>query len=151
MIYGIPLSWIISGALALGAGGYILHCEHVKDDREKFIAKLEADAAAQDLRNEELIEHHKREKDDADADAKVKLDRLARDLKRMRDERNRAGSVPAAPAASAKPDLACFSRADLERAVGVLEAGMEAIAGEGAACAIELEAARNWASESFRP
>ena len=145
MIYGIPLSWIVAGVLALGGGGYVLHCQNVKGAHAELVANLQAAAAEQEMRNEELIEHYTKEKEDADKDAASKLARLQRDLKRMRDERNRAGSVPAAPAASAKPDLACFSRADLERAVGVLEAGMEAIAGEGAACAIELEAARKWA------
>lgn len=145
LLKALPVSWIVSGALALGAGGYVIHCQHVKKDRNEIISNLEREAQEQKKRNDEREAREKRAKQEAEANAKRNLDQLHRTIARLRNERNRAPSVPAAPANASRPELACFDRAELNRTVGNFEAGVEGLIGEGAASAIEMEAVKAWA------
>lgn len=140
------IGYAIAAMIAAGAGGYILHCEHVKRDRAQFIAQLEADAAAQRRGIDAKTAREQRAKEKADAQMVRDRAALQRTISRLRDERARAGSVPAAPADARRPDLACFDRAELARAVGNLEAGVEGLLGEGAAATVDLDAAKEWAS-----
>lgn len=66
---------------------------------------------------------------------------------RINAERDsRGGFVPDAPAGSRCPDgQACFDRADLERAVRELTAGVRRLADEGAEVERELNTAKEWA------
>ena len=150
-MFGLPISWIVSGVLALGAGGYILHCEHVKNDREKFINTLRQQAQQQEQANKQRAKSDQAAKEKADADAKRNLDQLHRTVARLRNERTRASSVPAAPANASRPELACFDRAELAGAVGNLEAGVEGLATAGAEAAIGLDSARQWAKSLSLP
>jgi hypothetical protein len=147
MINTAMIPYVIAGLLALGAGGYYLHCEHVKKDRDQFIAQLKADAEAQRRGLAAKEAREKQAKEKADAQEQNELDRVRRDLKRVRDERARASSVPAAPANTSRPDLICFDRAEFGRAVGNFEAGMEQLVGEGAEATVSLNAAKTWALE----
>lgn len=71
---------------------------------------------------------------------------LVADIKRMRDERDRArGSfTPAAPAGAVRPDLACFDRVALESALRELVAEVRSLVDEGAAATLDLNAAKAW-------
>lgn len=140
-------NWKLLGMIALVGSvlTYVLHCEHVKRDRDQIIAKLQVQAEEQEKRNKEQVARDRKAKEAADESAKKQMATLQRTIKRLRDERQRAPSVPAAPASSSRPDLACFDRAELSRAVGNLEAGVEGLVAEGAAAALELDAAREWA------
>ena len=137
-------AWIVAGVLALAAAGYIAHCEHVKADREKFIASLRAQAEEQENEIKRKENEYRKAKEAADNEAKRKLDDLAHTVKRLRDERARASSVPAALANASRPDLICFARDEFARAVDNFEAGVEGIAAKGAEAAIGLESARSW-------
>jgi hypothetical protein len=139
------LPYAIAGAVALGAGGYYLHCQHVKKDHEQFVAQLKADAEAQRRGIEAKIARDRALKEDTDAKLQVAVTDLRAARQRLRDDRARASSVPPAPTASGSPHLACFDRAELGRAVDNLEAGVEDLVGEGAEAALILDAARGWA------
>ena len=52
--------------------------------------------------------------------------------------------LPAAPASSPNPALACFDRPNLERALGDFIAGIRGLADEGTAAAIDLNTAKTW-------
>jgi len=149
-MFGLPISWIVSGVLALGALGYIAHCEHVKNDREKFINTLRSQAEQQKQANEKRAKDDKAAKEKADADTQRNLDQLHRTVARLRNERARASSVPPAPATTSRPDLACFDRAEFVGAMGNFEAGVEGLVTAGAESAIELEAAKAWAAAIAR-
>ena len=138
----IPVGWIVSGVLAVGAGGYILHCENVKQDRQQIIASLEAQAAEQERRNNERIAQDKKAKETADEAAKRQMATLQRTIVRLRNDRERAPSLPAAPATTSRPDLACFDRAEFARALSEFEGEVEAIVGEGTARTVELDLAK---------
>ena len=137
--------YAVAGVVALGAGGYYLHCEHVKKDHGQFVAQLRADAEAQRRGLEARSARETRIKEEADEKALKDRAALERTVKRLRDERARASSVPAAPADSDRPDLACFDRAELARTVGNLEAGVEGLLAEGSAASSDLDVARDWA------
>jgi len=68
---------------------------------------------------------------------------------RMRHDRDSAGggTVPAAPAGSARPDLACFDREALKSAYGRLVERVRGGADEGTAATIDLNVAKVWAGE----
>ena len=72
-------------------------------------------------------------------------DKLSTTSKRVRDTNTRGSLVPQNPAGSASPNLACFDRAEFERALGDLAGQLRAGADEGAAAAVGLDAARRWA------
>jgi hypothetical protein len=54
--------------------------------------------------------------------------------------------VPAAPAGSRSPDLACFDRAELEQALQRFDAGVTGLFDEGDTNAVGLNVARSWAA-----
>ena len=148
-LINLPIGWIVAGVVSLGAFGYVAHCQHVKKDRETFIAKLESQAAQQKEAAEKKADEDRKAKETADENTQNQLDSLHRTIKRLRDERARAGSVPAAPAGSTKPDLACFDRTLFSGAVGNLEAGVEGLVAEGTENTIALDNARRWARDVF--
>lgn len=86
-------------------------------------------------------------KETADAENAVTVAGLNRAVERLRGERNRAGGgvVPAAPAATSRPELAAFDRAELDRTVRNFEEGVEGLVIEGAKAVVDLDTARRWA------
>lgn len=86
-------------------------------------------------------------KDTADAENAATVARLNTDIAKLRADADRArgGFVPAAPAGSSRPDLACYDRATLESALGGFVAGVRGLADEGAAATVDLNTARKWA------
>lgn len=85
-------------------------------------------------------------KERADDENKRTVATLRADVKRLRDERDRArGSyVPPAPAGAARPDLACFDRAALESALRELVVEVRGLVDEGAAATVDLNTAKLW-------
>jgi predicted phage gp36 major capsid-like protein len=69
--------------------------------------------------------------------------------KRMRDAIAAASAsrstVPPAPAASARPDLACFDRAGLDAALAGYRQDLLGIIAEGASAVLDLDTAKKWA------
>jgi hypothetical protein len=139
------IPWAIAGIAALGGVGYFLHCEESKRDHANFISQQKAEADAQQRGNQQKAERDQRYKEQADEARKKDFDNFHAVIKRLRDDRARASSVPTAPANAPRPDLACFDRDEFARAVGNFEAGMESIAGKGAEATIEINSARGWA------
>lgn len=144
----IPGSWqlIAAGVVVVAVGGYVLHCEHVKKDRAAFISKLEAQAEAQRKEVQRITKENVSRKEKADADHKRTTDSLRADLKRLR-ERPGAGTVPAAPSGSGRPDLACFDRAEYQRAYRDLVAEVRGLSDEGSTCTVDLNTGKGWAND----
>lgn len=67
-------------------------------------------------------------------------------LRRERDSARRS-AVPAAPAGSSRPDLACFERTALESALGGFIAEIRGLADEGTAATVDLNTAKLWAKK----
>lgn len=89
----------------------------------------------------------------ADLAAKEKADEahqnavagLNADIARLRRDGAAGRTVPAAPAASRRPDLACFDRALLGDAVDGFIADVSRQVGSGAAATVDLDNAKGWA------
>lgn len=141
--------YVAAGAVILTLTGTVyvqtLRLSACKAEHAKFVGGVEAIGKAAKKAAEDKAMQDKLSKEAADESAKRQVTMLQRTISRLRDERARSGSVPAAPATTSRPDLACFDRAELARAVGVLEAGVEGLVAEGAEAAVGLNAAREWA------
>ena len=102
--------------------------------------KQEKEAKAKTIADQKL-------KDKADAENATTVANLAATVKRLRDTRNDPGSsiVPAAPSGSSRPSLACFERADFDRALRTYEEGLTGLLEEGSKNTLDLNTARDWA------
>ena len=140
---------IAAGAVILSLTGAVYvqtaRLTACKAEYANFVGGVEAlgKAAEKAAKDKEAMDKILKEK--ADAQNTRAITDLRATVKRLRDERTRASSVPAAPAGSRDPSLACFDRAELAGAVGNLEAGMEGLVAEGAEAAVGLNTAREWA------
>ena len=137
--------------IAVLVGGYVWHCEKGKREHAVFVSNVErlgkeAKAAAELKAAADL-----KAKEKADAEAKrLHADNTAL-AQRLRDARARSGVLPPAAPTAKRPDLITFDRAELERAIQFLDAGVWGIAKEGDEARIDLDVAKRWAQETLKP
>lgn len=139
----------LAGAGAVGASKYYgSRLKALQAEYDQFKGGVEALGRAAEKRKAEIELSNKLSKEKADRENKDAASRLLADVKRLRDERDRArGSiVPSAPADSRSPDLACFARTELESAIGELVGQLRGISQEGDQTALSLKVAREWAA-----
>lgn len=79
-----------------------------------------------------------------DADYQKNVAGLNARIAGLRNASTSTGVVPAAPASTVRPDLACFDRAELIGAVGNFVVGIRAVTDEGAAATLALDSAKSW-------
>lgn len=150
-----PVAYVLGAALIIGALAWYRHSliQQGWDERDKdFQAfKVQVDAtgkaAAAEAARQKQTDELKKEKADAE-NAKTR-GALAVALNSLRIQSdNRSFTVPTAPAGANRPDLACFDRAELERAsrenLKRLRTGIRAVADEGTACTVDLNTAKQW-------
>lgn len=152
MIVGNPglRLWLVIAAfvigLSSGAGGAWwvqgLRLDAVQAEYDGFVATTKAQGEAAKKLAEATAAEDKRKKESSDYEYQTTIASLRADVKRMRDDRTRASFVPAAPAGSRSPGLACFDRADLDGALRRLDAGISGLIEEGDADAVGLNAGR---------
>ena len=139
----------LAGAGAVGASKYYgPRLKALQAEYDQFRGGVEALGRAAEKRKAEIELSNKLSKEKADRENKDATSKLLADVKRLRDERDRArGSiVPSAPADSRSPDLACFARTELESAIGELVGQLRGISQEGDQTALSLKVAREWAA-----
>ena len=151
LIVGNP--WALAALFALGlafggSGAWWVQGQRLAATQARFdgfvgTVKAEGDAAKK-LADATAAED-KRKKESSDHEYETRIASLTADVKRMRDDRARSRFVPAAPAGSRSVDLACFDRAELERTLRRLDAGISGLIDEGDADAVGLNVARSWA------
>lgn len=154
--YGMLAKWGVIVALALACMGFGAVKMHEHDQKkydtletqfETFKAKTAAlgEAAIAAAKAQAAADKLKQEKTDVDRE-KVIL-KLTADIKRMRADADsaRGSFVPAAPATTSRPDLACFDRAALESALRGFVEDARGLADEGTAATIDLDSAKRWA------
>lgn len=159
MVVGNPaaLLWLLAAfvaGLASGAGPawYVqgLRLDALQSKYDGFVATTKAQGEAAEKLAKAKEAEHKREKEIADHEYQTTIAGLNADVKRLRDDRARAGYVPAAPAGSRSVELACFDRAELEQALRRFDEEVTGLFAEGDAGAVGLNAARSWAA-GIRP
>lgn len=115
--------------------------------------KAQGNAAAIKARAQEAADKQRKEKVDADYEKTVTA--LNRTIASLRHVNPARSNLPAAPAGSRRPDLACFDRAEYQRADGEaiakLFAGARSLADEGTAATLGLDAAKTWAQQPVAP
>jgi hypothetical protein len=155
LITGNPtlLLWLALGSFALGlasgAGGAWTvqgwRLDAVQAEFDGFAATVKAQGEAAEKLAKAKADEDKRNKERVDREYKTTIAGLAADVKRLRDDRARSGYVPAAPAGSRSPGLACFDRAELEQALRRFDEEITGLFAEGDADAVGLNSAREWA------
>mgnify|MGYP000368412659 CR=1 FL=1 len=152
LIVGNPwaLAALFALGLASGAGGAWwvqgLRLDAVQAKYDGFVATTKAQGEAAKKEAEAKAKADRQLKESSDHEYETTIASLRADVKRMRDDRARASFVPAAPAGSRSPGLACFDRADLEQALRRLDVGISGLIEEGDADAVGLNAGRRWAA-----
>lgn len=141
-----PLQIIQSAAITLlvvAIGVYAWTCENAK--RSLAIQTVLAEAKAEEYKKQS--ERNLKAKESVDVENKTLRGKLARSDKRLRDARASTSRVPPAPAGSKRPEIAAFDRAQLERAMAYLDERGSSIARQGAEATLDLDSAKEWASQ----
>lgn len=156
MVVGNPaaLLWLLLIAFVAGlASGaapawYVqgLRLDALQSKHDGFVATTKAQGEAAKKEADAKAKADRQLKESSDREYQTAIAGLRADVERMRNARARAGYVPAAPAGSRSPGLACFDRADLEGALRRLDAGISGLIEEGDASAVGLNAGRRWAA-----
>ena len=152
MIVGNPWALATLFALGLAFGGYGawwvqgLRLDAVQAEYDGFVAATKAQGEAAKKLADATAAEDKRKKESSDHEYQTTIASLRADVKRMRDDRARSRFVPAAPASSRNPGIACFDRAELERTIRDFDTAIQGLVDQGSADAVGLNVARGWAS-----
>ena len=156
MVVGNPaaLLWLLLVAFVAGlASGaapawYVqgLRVTAAKSEFAAFVSITKAQGEAAQREADAKAKADRQLKESSDREYQTAIAGLRADVERMRNARARASYVPAAPAGSRSPGLACFDRADLEGALRRLDAGISGLIGEGDTDAVGLNVGRRWAA-----
>jgi len=148
LIVGNP--WALAALFALGlafggSGAWWVQGQRL-DAVKAFVATTKAEGEAAKKLADATAAEDKRIKESSDHEYQITLAGLRADNKRLRDARAGSRIVPAAPAGSRSPGLACFDRAELEQALQRFDAGIAGLFDEGDTDAVGLNVARSWAA-----
>jgi len=152
MIVGNP--WALAALFALGlafggSGAWWVQGQRLAATQARFdgfVGTVKAEGDAAKKLAEAKAAEDKRIKENSDHEYQITLAGLRADNKRLRDARAGSRIVPAAPAGSRSPGLACFDRAELEQALQRFDAGIAGLFDEGDTDAVGLNVARSWAA-----
>lgn len=146
------LAAALIAAAAFGAVKMHQHDQKAYDELAGQYATFKAEVAAagqaQEKRAAAIAAHDGLLKEEANEENRTALAAMRADVKRLRRERDSARSsiLPAAPAGTGRPDLACFDRGALESALRALVADVRGFVDEGAEAVVDLNSAKLWAS-----
>ena len=148
----VPAKVYVYGAIALTILGLAWYGDHqrknykaeqtaFKDYKANIVALgRQAERAAEAQKAADL--KRKKVSDDENQRSTAALDR---ELVRLRANNASRSFVPPTPAGSSRPDLACYDRAEFDRALRAFDAGSVGLAGEGTKNTVDLNSARGWA------
>ena len=152
MIVGNPWALATLFALGLAFGGsgawwvQGLRLDAVQAEYDGFVAATKSQGEAAKKLADATAAEDKRKKESSDHEYQTTIASLRADVKRMRDDRARSRFVPASPASSRNPGIACFDRAELERTIRDFDTAIQGLVDQGSADAVGLNVARGWAS-----
>ena len=162
MIAFLLSNWKTIGvlAIAVAVAGYIgvLRLERTvaRNERDKAVneltafvnqTKVDGERAVLLADKQKAADTLKKEKSDAENKRSHANDVAV--IAKLRADRDRAGSsgLPAAPAGSSRPLLACFDRPEYSRAYGEFVAEIRGLATEGTTSTIDLDSVKVWHQE----
>ena len=142
-------AYIAAGVVALGLVGAVyvqtLRLGTCKAEFATFVGGVDALGKAAEKASQDKAMRDKLFKENADAENTRTVAALRATVKRLRDASPSGSFVPAAPAGASRPDLACFDRAEYQRADGGFTEGARGLADEGTAATVNLNTAKDWA------
>lgn len=134
--------------IAVLAGLLYLQTERLrlaKAQHATFVSQIDAIGKAQAAIVKAKIAQDKATKEALDVKNQEVKRITADNVRLMRESRNSGGGkLPAIPTGTSRPDLACFDRAEYQRAYGEFIAEIRGFADEGAACTIDLNTSKEW-------
>lgn len=137
------VSGIVGTAILIAIAGYLYHCESVKE--AQAVAIVLAEQAKE--RAEKQAASDRAAKEKADEDLKASRADAASLARRLRNARAASSYLPPASPGSASPSRAAFDRAELERAIQRLDAGVSGLIEEGDQARVGLDSAKRWAQD----
>lgn len=144
-------AWLVAAiaGLAIYAAVQRLEKEQAKAEFAKFRADVQSEAAKAKVKAAQREAADLEKKRKSDDENKRTHDSDAAIIAQLRRDNSSSSRLPEAPSGSKRPDLACFDRAEYQRADGAttekLFAGARGLADEGTAATIDLNTARAWA------
>lgn len=148
-----PTMWVYVGVgllvLALGAGLKIQtsRLDAVKTEYAAFKAEVKVIGVQAQLAADKQKASDIKKQEKVNVQNKILRAANTALTRELRDSRASSNYVPAAPTGSTSPDIASFSRAELERAIQQLDAGVQGIVEKGDQARIDLDSAKTWAKE----
>lgn len=143
LVSGAGPAWYVQGLRVTAASS---ERDKVQSAFDGFVSTTKVQGEAAQREADTKAKADRQLKENSDHEYKIALAGLRADNQRLRDARAGSHIVPAAPAGSRSPGLACFDRADLERALQQFDAGISGLFDEGDADAVGLNTARAWAA-----
>ena len=152
---GIGEIYLVAGAVVIAMGAAIAiqtyRLNELRIEYAEFKAGVEALGRAAEKSAKEKEAKDKLAKEQADAANAKTTATLNAAISKLRAQRPRTIFLPAAPAGSNRPDLACFDRAEYQRAdgeaTGRLFAGARSLADEGTKNTVDLDTGKGWATQ----
>ena len=144
---GNKFVWFGVALLAAVMWGRWEHTRYVAE-RDSFLTfrtevNVKGTAAKDAAAKQTQLDQLKKEKTDADYEKRIAV--LGSTVGKLRREADARGSgVPAASPTSKRPDLACFDRAEYQRAYGEFTQEIRGLADEGTAGTVGLDVAKEW-------
>jgi hypothetical protein len=138
---------VVIGVLMLGLAIQTKRLETEKAEHASFIAVTRAAGEAAQRAAKITNEKNLKRKQEADRETEALRVSNADLSKRLRDERARRGYLPGPSPTAKNPDRISFDRAELERAIQLLDAEVSGLVAEGDAARVGLDGAKRWATK----
>jgi hypothetical protein len=110
-----------------------------------FVEKTKLLGEEQERKSKETIARNLKEKERSDAENKRLRSTNAALSRSLRESRSGRQFVPAPSPSAKRPDAATFDRAELERAIQLLDERVSGLIEQGDQARIDLDTARTWA------
>lgn len=130
------------GAGAWGAQGMRLHAE--KERYDTLILKIKGEALQAQLRNQEVIDENKRQKEKADHAYEQNSASLHADIRRLQNARASRRFLPSATTTPGSIDVACFNQEEFERTLQQFDHDAQELVTEGDDAIVGLNVAKRW-------
>jgi hypothetical protein len=146
----------LMGYVVLGLGTVVLilgtllkiqtaRLDSVKAEYFSFVEKTKLAGEEQERKTKETIARNLKEKERSDAENKRLRTANAALSRSLRESRSSRQYLPAPSPSAKRPDAATFDRAELERAIQLLDERVSGLIEQGDQARIDLDTARTWA------
>ena len=144
-LYAALAALVVFGGMSIAIKVQTSRLESVKQEYAAFRAKVDAEGRAAEAEATRINAENAVKKEKIDRENKTLRAANSRLAGELRDARARSRFVPEAAPGAGSPATAAFDRAELERTLQRLDAGVSGIVAEGDQARLDLDSAREWA------